>query len=196
MKQYEVKTFSIPKVDGISEKAMEIHLGLYAGYVKNLNAHYATLRSLCEKGPGDPTVLSAVTRRIGFELAGVLNHECFFSALENGPSACTEGSPLHAQVIKQFGSFDGFVNGVKKTAEVMRGIGWVLVVHDKEKETLHIVWVSDHELGNVNLPVVLAVDMWEHAYLLDYVPAEKGSYVDAYLQAVNWKTVEDTFVAR
>ena len=73
----------------------------------------------------------------------------------------------------------------------MRGIGWILLTCDKG--AFHMLWVSDHELGNVSMPAVLAVDMWEHAYMTDYAPADKLNYVDAYLAAVNWKKVEEAF---
>ena len=193
MKEYQVKQFSIGPIDGISEKALEVHLGLYAGYVKNLNAHYAALH----EGSGyDDMTLSALNRRISFELAGVLNHELFFAALDGGPAPYSADGALHACVTRQFGSFDAFIGALKKTAAGMRGIGWVLVTHDRLADSLHIIWVSDHELGNVNLPAILAIDMWEHAYLLDYLPAEKGSYVDAYLNSVNWKNIEDAFEGR
>ncbi len=194
MQQYAVKTYDIPPVEGISEKAMEIHLGLYAGYVKHLNAHYDALRTACEQG-GDPLVLSALTRRIGFELAGIINHERFFETLEGGSAPCGENSALHVHLTAQFGSVDNCIAGIRKTAETMRGIGWILLVYDKEARMSHILWVSDHELGNVNLPALLAVDMWEHAYLPDYEPKNKLQYVDAYLKAVNWKKIEEVFDA-
>ena len=192
MNSYSVKTFSLPPIDGISQKTMETHLGLYAGYIKNLTVHYETLRTLCENG-GTPTAISAVNRRIGFELAGVLNHELFFTALEGGPTPLTDGSALHALVVKQFNSVDGFLKAIAHTAQTTRGIGWVLVSYDKGRGMLHLLWVSDHELGSVPLPSVLAVDLWEHAYLMDYAPAEKGSYVDVYLRAINWSTIENLF---
>ena len=192
MEEYKVRQFSIGPIDGISEKTMETHLGLYAGYVKNLNAHYAALREACGKDAGDLT-LSALNRRISFELAGVLNHELFFRALDGGPAACDERSSLHAQTVRQFGSHENFIGAVRRTAVTMRGVGWVLVTRDTAAGMLHIVWVCDHELGNVNLPAILAIDMWEHAYFLDYAPGDKGSYVDAYLRAVNWGAVERIF---
>ena len=78
-------------------------------------------------------------------------------------------------------------------ATVMRGIGWIIITYDAHQKSLHMLWVADHELGNVNQPVVLAVDMWEHAYLLDYAPSEKKSYVKTYLEAIHWETVANTF---
>ncbi|MDE0243204.1 MAG: hypothetical protein OYG31_00580 [Candidatus Kaiserbacteria bacterium] len=193
MDTYEPKTFSVPAIDGISEKTITTHLGLYEGYVTNLNAHYKQLEVLGTGG--DPLVTSAIRRRIQFELSGVINHEQYFGALEHGSSDCTDGSSFHTAVSKQFGSFESFINHIKAVGTSMRGIGWIIAVYDSSRSTVHTLWVTDHELSNVNLPAFLAVDMWEHSYMIDYAPKDKGKYLDAYLAAVNWKFVEERFAS-
>ena len=193
MNEYKAKDYTFPAIEGISEKALAIHTGLYQGYVTNLNAHYKKLAEECKGGDGNTLVVSALTRRIGFELAGIKNHELYFDALEGGAAECSTDSTFHSFVEKSFGSLAMFQDCIKKTALSMRGIGWALALYDKDMQAPHFVWVSDHELGNVNLPALLAVDMWEHSYMPDYAPADKGAYVDAYLNAVNWKFVEERF---
>ena len=186
---YKVKQFSLPSVPGISPETMAIHLQLYEGYVKNLNGLSTTLTTLKENKKENTRTITEVARRIGFELAGVINHELYFSALSGGPRPC----PSHMQSIieKQFQSFEAFVEDIANMARETRGIGWVLVLHDTERNVLHPVWVADHEIGGVCLPCILAVDMWEHAYLRDYTPKEKGDYVRAYMNAINWEVVAD-----
>ena len=193
MKEYQPIAFTVPAIEGISEKSIETHLGLYEGYVSNLNAHYQKIKEVCGQGGDASALVSALTRRIPFELAGVINHECYFGALEGGAAELDAASFFGGLVKKQFGSLDGLKQAVQQTAAVMRGIGWVMVAYDKTRKALHIYWVTDHEIGNVNLPIVLAVDMWEHSYMLDYPPSEKGKYVEAYLQALNWRYVEQRF---
>ena len=194
MENYQPKAFTIPSVAGISEKTIETHLGLYGGYVTNLNTQYQKIKEVCEQEGGDTAaIVSALTRRIPFELAGIVNHEHYFGALEGGPAVPNASSAFSQLVQKQFGSFEGFQQAVQHTAAVMRGIGWVMVVYDVGRQALHIYWIVDHELGNVNLPTVLAVDMWEHSYMIDYPPADKGKYVESYLRAVNWQYVEQQF---
>lgn len=193
MKEYQPKEFSLPAIRGISEKTIETHLGLYKGYVTNLNMQYRKIREMCEQAGDAADVVSALTRRIPFELAGVVNHERYFGALVGGARSLREGSAFGALVHEQFGSLDGLRKSVQHTAAVMRGIGWVIVAYDNTRGALHIFWVVDHELGNVNLPTVLALDMWEHSYMLDYLPSDKGRYVAAYLDAVNWQYVEEQF---
>ena len=193
MKEYEPIEFTIPTIEGISENTIETHLGLYRGYVTNLNMQYTEIRKACEQASDATATVSALTRRIPFELAGVVNHERYFGALVGGAKPLSEGSAFGDLVRDQFGSFDEFKRAIQHTAAVMRGIGWVVVVYDTLRSALHIYWVVDHELGNVNLPTVIALDMWEHSYMLDYLPSEKGKYVAAYLNAVNWRYVEDQF---
>lgn len=195
MKEYKAKEFTIPTIEGISEKSIEVHLGLYRGYITNLNAHYKKIKEVCEKDQDNTLTVSALTRRITFELAGVRNHEHYFGALEGGASTPNDSSAFSMLVKEQFRSFDSFINCIKHTAAVMRGVGWIMVAYDKTRDALHMYWIVDHELGNVNLPTILAIDMWEHAYMIDHLPADKGNYVTAYLQAVNWKTVEKQFDA-
>ena len=78
MTEYSAKEFSIPVIEGISPKTIEVHLGLYNGYVTNLNTHYKKIKELKEQDPENTLVISALTRRITFELAGVRNHEHYF----------------------------------------------------------------------------------------------------------------------
>ena len=102
-------------------------------------------------------------------------------------------SELYTKIKAQFGSIEGLIKGIRTTAVEMRGIGWVIAVYDKKEDFIHILWVSDHELGNVNLPAIIALDMWEHSYMIDYLPADKAKYVDAYLGAINWEVISDKF---
>jgi Fe-Mn family superoxide dismutase len=72
-----------------------------------------------------------------------------------------------------------------------RGIGWVVVYYDRSGGTMQTAFVNDHEVGQLaGLTILLAVDLWEHAYMIDYRPAEKKTYVEAFLDNVNWAVVE------
>jgi len=68
--------------------------------------------------------------------------------------------------------------------------------YDPVGDTLLNTWVADHEIGMLSgIPVLIALDHWEHAYLLDYPPKEKGTYVEKYLRALNWEVVDARFTA-
>jgi Fe-Mn family superoxide dismutase len=93
-------------------------------------------------------------------------------------------------VSEKYGSWEGFIAHIKEVAGT-RGIGWVVVYADPRAETLHTAFINDHEIGQLaGLPILLAVDLWEHAYMVDYLPAEKKTYVEAFLDNVNWSAVE------
>ena len=189
MNEYKIKEFNLPDIDGISKNSLEIHLGLYAGYVKNFNEHISKL----PENAKDNTILSALTRRLSFELAGIKNHELFFEALTGGAKEINTSSNLNKCIKENYGDVSMLKDCIKKTAMVMRGIGWVAVVYDKEKNALHTYFITDHENSAVSLPAILMLDMWEHAYMVDYKPAEKEKYVDAYLNAINWSVIEKNF---
>ncbi len=188
--KYKAKTFNLKDIKGISDKQISVHIGLYEGYVKQIN----TLYDLLEKFKSDEKVIPELRRRIGFELGGLKNHELYFSVIENGPKKVNKESDFNKKIEKQFGSFDKFIEEIRKTSVGTRGVGWVLLLYDKSVDMFHITWVGDHELGAVFLPALLAVDMWEHAFMVDYVPKEKGNYVDAYIEAINWNLVEENFL--
>ena len=90
----------------------------------------------------------------------------------------------------QFGSFDNWEKEFK-TAGLMRGIGWVILYYDPKTKSLHNVWITDHEVGHLaGLPIVLAMDVWEHAYLLDYLPSQRKEYIEAFFSNLKWQTIE------
>ncbi len=75
-----------------------------------------------------------------------------------------------------------------------RGIGWVVVYYDVAQDNIITTFVADHEVGQLaGLPILLALDLWEHAYMVDYVPAEKKNYIDAFFANLNWSVVEQRF---
>ena len=120
-------------------------------------------------------------------------HEYYFEQLEGGALAMDAGSALAEAATEKYGSYDNLAAHVREVAG-SRGIGWVVVYADTRAKTLHTVFVNDHELGQLaGLPVILALDLWEHAFMVDYVPAEKKNYVDAFFANLNWSIVEKRF---
>ena len=65
-----------------------------------------------------------------------------------------------------------------------------------DNETLELlnIWVDEHQNGILNSSTpILVLDMWEHAYLMDYLPGEKMKYVDAFFANVNWLVAENSY---
>lgn len=192
LKTYEPKTFSLGTLDGLSETQIAEHLKLYAGYVKNTNALLEKIEKHKANAETMAHELSELVRRIGFEFNGMRLHEYYFSQFER-----SEGSKdaLKKEIEMQYGSFDAWKNQISAMA-VMRGIGWVLLVQDETNGNLLSVWVSDHELGQLGgQKILFALDVWEHAYTVDYKPTERAKYVEAFWKNLNWQKAEDRFMS-
>lgn len=193
MKQsYTAKTFNLGTLDGLSEVQISEHLKLYAGYVKNTNALMEKIAAHKQNAEAMAIELSELTRRFGFEFNGMRLHEYYFSQFEKSEGGADK---LKMALEAQYGSFDAWKNEVSAMA-VMRGIGWVLTVVDETNGNLLNVWVSDHELGQLGgQKIVFALDVWEHAYTVDYKPTERMKYVEAFWKNLNWQKVEERFAA-
>jgi len=191
---YTARTFDLPELKGLSKKQIDVHLALYEGYVKHVNLIVEKIARLREEDPeGNAFVMNELRRRLGFEFDGMRMHEYYFEQFEGGSAAAAADSELSKAAAEKYGGFDGLVAHVKEVAGT-RGIGWVVVYHDPRGRTLHTAFVNDHELGQLaGLPIILAVDLWEHAFMVDYVPAEKKSYVEAFLDNVNWAVAGKRF---
>ncbi|MEK7192552.1 MAG: Fe-Mn family superoxide dismutase [Patescibacteria group bacterium] len=191
--EYTQKEYVITGLNGLSDRQIGEHLKLYAGYVKNTNAIWQNIIELEKNIDTNALSISELTRRFGFEFNGMRLHEYYFESL--GAKALEENSTLKIKnrLTTQYGSFDFWLSYFKK-AGTMRGIGWVLLTYDKSIGALHTSWVSDHEIGNLaGLPILLAMDVWEHAYLLDYSPSERKNYIEAFFNNLNWEMIEKRF---
>lgn len=191
--QYTARTFNIPELKGISQKQIDIHLKLYEGYVKFTNTLRDTLAELRKDSEKNAYALGEVLRRFGFEFNGMRMHEYYFEQFEGGFQDLDDNSTVAKMLYEKYGDKMGFVNHFKNVA-LTRGIGWTILAYDPIGKTPHIYWVADHELGQLaGLPVLLALDMWEHAFMVDYTPAEKVKYVEAFLGNLNCEILEKRF---
>ncbi len=180
---YEAKTFNIPSLDGISSQTIEEHLGLYNGYVKNLNHILDSLKQVV-----DPYAKREMQRRMGFEFGGMRNHEYYFAQFEEGSKSLPPGK-LKELIEEQYDNVDSFVDSFKEIAST-RGVGWVIAYIDKSVNKLVMTWVDEQHLGQlVDVDMVLALDMWEHSYMLDYPPSKKKDYIEAFFRNLNWEVV-------
>lgn len=194
---YTPRSFSFGTLDGISEKQLDVHLKLYEGYVSHVNKIADVLGADREgSAPLDPYVSAELRRRFAFEFNGMRMHEHYFAQWEGGRNEIDQRSPLSDAASKKYGSVEGLIEHVKQVSG-SRGIGWVVVYIDPAAgNLLHTVFVGDHELGQLaGLPVILALDMWEHAFMVDYTPAEKKQYVEAFFGNLNWRVPDARFSA-
>ena len=182
---YEAKTFDIPELTGISKETIDLHLGLYAGYVKHVNHIQTELKNIT-----DGYAKAEMQRRLGFEFGGMKNHEAYFAQFEGGAKACPDGA-FKDLATAQFGSVEGLADQLKEIAKT-RGVGWAMCYFDPAINKLVCTWVDEQHQGQLtDVNIVIGLDMWEHSYMRDYLPADKGGYVEAFFNNLNWEVVAE-----
>ncbi len=188
---YAAKSFSFGTLDGISAKQLDVHLKLYEGYVKFVNTLEEARVDLSKDPEKNAYAISEVRRRLGFEFDGMRMHEHYFSQWEGSPSPI--GGSLRAALASQYGSYETWEKDFQSVG-MMRGIGWAILSYDPVGNRFWNHWVADHEVGQLNSTVtVLALDMWEHAYMVDYTPAEKKQYIEAFFRNLNGTAIDKRF---
>ena len=196
MHTYEPMKFILPTLMGISPKQIDVHLALYEGYVKHVNLLREQIADL-EKQDAEKYSFAteSIRRRLGFEFNGMRMHEFYFPQWEAGASPEPRGGALDAALSQKYGSWDSCIAHFKKVG-MSRGSGWSTLAWDKKAQTPHIWWTTDHELGTLaDVHILLTMDMLEHAYMVDYLPAEKSKYIEAFFKNLNWKVVENRFAS-
>jgi Fe-Mn family superoxide dismutase len=199
LKPYQPQQFSLSGLNGISDQTLEMHFKLYEGYVNEtnrLNEHIAAFLKDGRVDQEEMPAYSELTRRLGFEYNGMVLHEYYFGNLKKGggreparSSSFVIAAELH------FGSYEtwkaDFI-GIGK----MRGVGWAMCFQDPASGRLSNHWITLHEIGNVaGFKPVLVMDVWEHAFLLDYKPSERAKYIEAFFSNINWAAVEHRLLA-
>lgn len=190
--EYTAHTFTIPALDGISAKSIEEHIGLYQGYVKNFNAISAQLPEYAQDSEKHAHALSELIRRRSFEFGGMRLHEIYFSQLEGGATPLSDGA-LKDALTREYKNADHLVPYMRAIG-MMRGPGWALLYWDPVGKQILAGFSGEQHQGHfATLPVILALDVWEHAYLLDYGAQGKGAYIDAFFRNLNWRVIEERF---
>jgi Fe-Mn family superoxide dismutase len=191
---YQPKQFNLSGLNGISDKTLEMHFKLYEGYVKETNKLTEKISEFLADGKVDQDEMPAyseLTRRLGFEYNGMVLHEYYFGNMkQQGTGDPGNASAFYKTAEESFGSYDiwkaDFV-GVGK----MRGVGWAICYQNPANGRLSNHWITLHETGNVSGFVpVLVMDVWEHAFILDYKPADRPKYIEAFFSNIDWQAVE------
>ncbi|MDO8553126.1 MAG: Fe-Mn family superoxide dismutase [bacterium] len=190
---YEPKKFSLPSLDGISDESVKQHIGLYEGYVKNFNA---ISKQIAELAMSDSEkyahAISELVRRRSFEFGGMRLHEHYFTQFEGTSNPLSVNGPLAKALEETYKPLD--VEKVMKMIGSMRGPGWAILYYDPEAKELLTGFTGEQHQGHfVTLPIILALDVWEHAFILDYGAAGKGKYIDAFFKNLNWDVMEKRF---
>ena len=189
---YKPVDFSLSGLAGISDATLEMHLGLYEGYVTNTNLLTEQLMELTsrKKAFASDPVYAELTRRLGFEYGGMVLHEYYFGNL--APRGRAKPSSELARDLEQgFGSFDTWRQDFAAVGS-LRGVGWAVLFRDPATGQLSNHWIAlHHEGAPAGFEPLLVMDVWEHAYLLDYKPGDRGKYIDAFFANIDWSRVNE-----
>ena len=198
---YQPRQFNLRGLKGISDQTLDVHFKLYEGYVKETNKLTERISEFIKDGNVDQEEMPAyseLTRRLGFEYNGMVLHEYYFDNLQSGGGTGdpAQTSPFVKAAEATFGNYDiwkaDFV-GIGK----MRGVGWAICYQNPANGRISNHWITLHETGNVaGFNPILVMDVWEHAFLLDYKPAERLKYIEAFFSNINWNTVEERLKKR
>ncbi|GAA4433074.1 superoxide dismutase [Georgenia halophila] len=171
----------------ISGKIMELHHDKHhKTYVDGANTALEKMAAARESG--DLAAVNLLEKNLAFNLGGHINHTIFWNNLSPDGGGEPEGEVAEA-IKDSFGSFDGFKNHFTTNATSIQGSGWSVLAYDSVSRRLVIFQMFDQQN---NVPVgtipLLQLDMWEHAFYLDYLNV-KADYVKAFWNIVNWQDV-------
>jgi Fe-Mn family superoxide dismutase len=187
---YKPKKFELSGLNGISDQTLEMHFSLYEGYVKNTNLLTEMIFEMTQKknASGKDPAYAELTRRLGFEYGGMVLHEYYFENL-TAKGKGEPGKEIKQAMEKSFGGFENWQEAFTAVGE-MRGVGWAILYQDPVTKQLSNHWIALHQDGVPSgFKPILVMDVWEHAFLLDYKPSERGKYIDAFFSNANWDVV-------
>ena len=172
-------------------KVVELHHDKHhAAYVKGANTTLEKLSLAREKG--DFEAINQLAKSLAFHLSGHVLHSLLWKNMAPRAGGQPEGE-LAAAINEFFGSFEHFKRQLSEAAMNVQGSGWGALAWEPLGKRLVVEQVYDHQgnIGNGTVPL-LVLDMWEHAYYLQY-KTEKGDWVKAFWQVANWPDVANRF---
>lgn len=186
---YQMKPLSCDpaKLPGLSEKLIVSHYeNNYGGAVKRLNAITAQLAGL-DAATAPVFMLNGLKREELIAANSMILHEVYFDNL--GANGALQGE-LAAAITKDFGSIERWHAEFTAMGKALGGgSGWVLLTYSPRDGRLVNQWASDHAHTLAGATPILALDMYEHAYHMDY-GAKAAAYVDAFMKNISWASVE------
>src|SRR5262245_45435198 len=191
---YKPQTFNLSGLTGISDGTLAMHFKLYEGYVTNTNL---LNEQIAEMSKGEITakempLFSELTRRLGFEYNGMVLHEWYFGNMKQGGSGDPDkGSAFYKAAEKSYGSYETWKKNFVAVGK-MRGVGWAACYQDPMSGSLSNHWITLHEVNNIaGFIPILIMDVWEHAFIRDYAPAERPKYIEAFFSNINWAACDE-----
>ena len=183
---YTAKDFSpLLGFEGLSDALLTNHFTLYQGYVTNTNKLIELMK---DKEAGTPEY-AELHRRFGWEWNGMRLHELYFGNIAKHGVALSNRA-LRQKIEGVWGTFENWEKEFRGIA-AMRGVGWVILCHDKNDGKLMNVWIGEHDGGHLaGLTPLVVMDVWEHSFMLDY-GVKRADYINVFMSHIDWHTVEE-----
>lgn len=174
----------------ISEETMKNHYEvLYKGYVDNYNKTLGDLEKA--RNENNYSNIKALEKNLAFQGAGAVLHQLFFENIS--PTKTTMCDCLKEKIIKDFGSLDAFKEQFINNITNIEGSGWGILGYSKILDKLIIIQVEKHQDQTIwDFVPLLVIDIWEHAYYLDYV-TKKKEYANDIFEFINWNIVKERY---
>jgi Fe-Mn family superoxide dismutase len=176
------------ELDGISRESVEAHYKLYEGYVNKRNELLRALDGVDVSAANQVySEIRALKVELSFAVGGIKNHEIYFEHLGGGGG---NPSGAFAQLVdRDFGSPEAWRADLKATG--MAGRGWAWTAYDWDEGRLfNYIGDAQNTFPIWNATPLIALDVYEHAYFLDY-RTDRAGYIDAFFDNLDWTTVND-----
>lgn len=195
----EEKPLSFSKLEGISEKTIQIHHDkLYAGYVKKSEEVWSKLRELRQKliagelsGNQIYSELRSLKDAETFAVNGAYLHEYYFDNL-GGDGIADKAPELSVALTEKWGSPENFVKYMTECGMASRG--WAILCWDVKKQGLMQYNGDAHNQGGVwgCIPIIV-LDVYEHAYFIDF-GSDRKAYIEAFWKNLDWAKAENLYI--
>jgi len=175
----------------ISKEILQLHHDKHhAGYVKGLNTALEKLEAA--RKAGDQSQVQALCRDLAFHGSGHVLHTLYWQSMKPGGSAEPNGA-LREAIDRSFGSLAAFREQFLAATKAVEASGWGLLVHEPVGNRLLVMQAEKHQdLTIWGVQPLLACDVWEHAYYLQY-QNRRADYVDKFFGIIDWPSVAQRF---
>jgi superoxide dismutase, Fe-Mn family len=183
--------FDAKSLKGISEKSIQSHWeNNYGGAVKALNLTRGRLKQAVNDTNTPPYIYNGLKREQLIRTGSVVLHELYFGNLGGDGKSSAD---LRKRIAEAFGSFDAWESEFRKIGQGLGGgSGWVVLGYNQVFRILENYWMADHSTSPPRTTPILVMDMYEHAYQMDY-GAAAAKYIDAFFANINWETAAQRF---
>ena len=179
--------FDAKSLKGISEKLIQSHWeNNYTGASKALNTVRGRLTQAATDASTPPYVYNGLKREQLIRTGSVVLHELYFANLGGDGKASAD---LRSRLGSSFGTYDAWETEFRKIGQGLGGgPGWVVLGYNRGLKLLENYWLADHSTNPPDTAPVLVMDMYEHAYQMDY-GAAAAKYIDAFFANIQWDAV-------